>query len=180
MASERQIDANRRNEKKSTGPKTLLGKMKSSRHARRHGLARGCGAEQLRSKQLASEIERLFLEHRETVDTALISRLSAHLHEVRSNRSQLLKSILVAPMAWLVEQNFQSGSLRALCKSEAKALASLIVTRRLAPRALGRCQRDLRDDVWPQPREMRPTVPATERPRGTNMCNPPDGTAETV
>jgi hypothetical protein len=39
MASEKQIAANRANAKKSTGPKTATGKLKSSRNAYRHGLS---------------------------------------------------------------------------------------------------------------------------------------------
>jgi hypothetical protein len=39
MASERQIAANRANAQKSTGPKTLAGRLKSSRNAYRHGLS---------------------------------------------------------------------------------------------------------------------------------------------
>src|SRR3974377_2263601 len=39
MASEKQIAANRANAKKSTGPKTAAGKLKSSRNAFRHGLS---------------------------------------------------------------------------------------------------------------------------------------------
>jgi hypothetical protein len=39
MATEKQIAANRANAKRSTGPKTLAGKLKSSRNAYRHGLS---------------------------------------------------------------------------------------------------------------------------------------------
>jgi len=39
MASERQIAANRRNAKKSTGPRSKAGREASRRNARRHGLA---------------------------------------------------------------------------------------------------------------------------------------------
>jgi hypothetical protein len=39
MATERQIAANRANAQRSTGPKTAVGKMKSSRNAFRHGLS---------------------------------------------------------------------------------------------------------------------------------------------
>jgi hypothetical protein len=39
MASERQIAANRRNAKKSTGPRSADGKARSSRNALRHGLS---------------------------------------------------------------------------------------------------------------------------------------------
>ena len=39
MATDKQIAANRRNAQKSTGPRTLEGKAKSSRNALKHGLA---------------------------------------------------------------------------------------------------------------------------------------------
>jgi hypothetical protein len=39
MATEKQIAANRANARRSTGPKTLAGRMKSSRNAYRHGLS---------------------------------------------------------------------------------------------------------------------------------------------
>jgi hypothetical protein len=39
MATEKQIAANRANAKRSTGPKTAAGKMKSGRNAYRHGLS---------------------------------------------------------------------------------------------------------------------------------------------
>jgi hypothetical protein len=39
MATEKQIAANRANAQRSTGPKTLAGKLKSSRNAYRHGLS---------------------------------------------------------------------------------------------------------------------------------------------
>jgi len=39
MATEKQIAANRANAKRSTGPKTAAGKLKSSRNAYRHGLS---------------------------------------------------------------------------------------------------------------------------------------------
>src|SRR5437588_12950126 len=39
MSSERKIAANRRNARKSRGPRTLAGKVRASRNACRHGLA---------------------------------------------------------------------------------------------------------------------------------------------
>jgi hypothetical protein len=46
MASEKQIAASRANAKRSTGPKTAAGRLKSSRNAYRHGLL--CPARWLR------------------------------------------------------------------------------------------------------------------------------------
>ncbi|WGR73896.1 MULTISPECIES: hypothetical protein [unclassified Bradyrhizobium] len=40
MTSKRQIEANRANAKKSSGPRTAAGKARASRNARRHGLSR--------------------------------------------------------------------------------------------------------------------------------------------
>jgi hypothetical protein len=45
MASDKKIAANQMNGNKSTGPKTLTGKLKSSRNAWRHGLAAATDAE---------------------------------------------------------------------------------------------------------------------------------------
>ncbi|WP_368508497.1 hypothetical protein [Bradyrhizobium lupini] len=42
MTSIRQIEANRANAKRSTGPRTMPGKVRSSRNALRHGLATSC------------------------------------------------------------------------------------------------------------------------------------------
>jgi hypothetical protein len=45
MTSDRQIEANRRNAKLNTGPRTKQGKAASSRNALRHGLSRRDGGE---------------------------------------------------------------------------------------------------------------------------------------
>jgi hypothetical protein len=45
MASDKKVATNRMNGNKSTGPKTLSGKLKSSRNAWRHGLAAAADAE---------------------------------------------------------------------------------------------------------------------------------------
>jgi len=58
MASERQIEANRRNARSSTGPRSASGKKRSSKNAFRHGLSRPLfGAELTRELEtLAREI----------------------------------------------------------------------------------------------------------------------------
>jgi hypothetical protein len=55
MASERQIAANRRNARKSTGPRGWAGKSRASRNAYRHGLSVSVGA----SATLAPQLDKL-------------------------------------------------------------------------------------------------------------------------
>jgi hypothetical protein len=52
MASERQIAANRRNARKSTGPRSGAGRKRASRNAYRHGLSLGIGSIAAVEKQL--------------------------------------------------------------------------------------------------------------------------------
>src|SRR5262249_42103256 len=55
MESERQIAANRRNARKSTGPRSLAGKRRAGGNAYRHGLAAGIRA----SEGFADKVDRL-------------------------------------------------------------------------------------------------------------------------
>ena len=52
MATERQIAANRRNARRSTGPRTPAGKARSSRNARRHGLETPIAADPSAAKDI--------------------------------------------------------------------------------------------------------------------------------
>ena len=56
MASERQIEANRKNAKRSTGPKLRSGKAKSRRNALFHGLSRSTSDDDSDLRALASAI----------------------------------------------------------------------------------------------------------------------------
>jgi len=47
MTSQRKIDANKRNAKRSTGPRTEIGKLRASRNAVRHGLAAKFGTDEV-------------------------------------------------------------------------------------------------------------------------------------
>jgi hypothetical protein len=55
MSSDKKITANRINAKKSTGPRTLRGKLQSSRNAWRHGLAAATNAE----PTISAEVKRM-------------------------------------------------------------------------------------------------------------------------
>jgi len=55
MASDRKVAANRRNSRRSSGPRTVAGKLTVSRNALRHGLA----AVTIRDLGIAAEVDRL-------------------------------------------------------------------------------------------------------------------------
>lgn len=61
MASERQITANRQNARKSTGPKSIVGKKRAARNAYRHGLSispsvtQDCEAIETHARRIAGE-----------------------------------------------------------------------------------------------------------------------------
>jgi hypothetical protein len=67
MASQKQIEANRRNSRNSTGPRSASGKKRASRNAYRHGLSRPLfGTEHMRAvKALAS---RILSDHGKAID----------------------------------------------------------------------------------------------------------------
>ena len=67
MASERQIAANRRNARKSTGPRSSAGKRRASGNAYRHGLNLSVGA----SAPLAPQLEKLVRKIAGSTDDAI-------------------------------------------------------------------------------------------------------------
>jgi hypothetical protein len=80
MTTERQIEANRRNAQKSTGPRTPEGKAKSARNATRHGLLSACP---VLPQEDAEAYEQLRLNlHKELcpesqLETLLVNRIAA-------------------------------------------------------------------------------------------------------
>lgn len=85
MATEKQIKANRENAKRSTGPKTLAGRLKSSRNALRHGLSVPVSAEtspppsrfaELLALEGASQLQKLALVEFAQAQT-LLQRVAA-------------------------------------------------------------------------------------------------------
>jgi hypothetical protein len=59
MASERQIAANRRNARKSTGPRSGAGRKRASRNAYRHGLTLNIGSSAAFAKQLDKLVRKI-------------------------------------------------------------------------------------------------------------------------
>ena len=104
MTSERKMEANRQNSKRSTGPKTEIGKAKSSRNARQHGLSRlnfeddasaipaGCQTTAgLAQEQSSSEMDDLFLAN-------------VRLGRIRQARHEMLIALLESPSRKLAKR----------------------------------------------------------------------------
>jgi hypothetical protein len=74
MATERQIAANRRNSRKSTGPRSGAGKKRAGRNAYRHGLTLGVGSTAAFEKELDNLVRNIAGD---TEDAIMLERASA-------------------------------------------------------------------------------------------------------
>ena len=96
MASEKQIAANRANALRSTGPKTVAGKRKSSRNAYRHGLSRPVPCDSATSAKVDATA-RVLAGEQATEDrltsAADYMRAQLELHRIRSIRTERLARI---------------------------------------------------------------------------------------
>ena len=89
MATEKQIAANRANAKLSTGPKTTVGKMKSSRNAFRHGLSGSLPFNSAISAKVDSIVHALVGENaseEERGAAVVFARAQLELLRIRSTR----------------------------------------------------------------------------------------------
>jgi hypothetical protein len=96
MASEKQIAANRTNAKRSTGPKTLVGKMASSRNAYRHGLSGAMRLDPVTSAKVDAIAHVLASEQASEdrlASTADFARAQLELLRIRSTRTGLMEKI---------------------------------------------------------------------------------------
>ena len=98
MTSIRQIEANRANAKRSTGPKTAGGKARSSQNALRHGLARSASSDPAEIENFAAAIA-LGLGHQVTPASAMaLARSKLALLRIRSMRQDTLAALLARPI----------------------------------------------------------------------------------
>ena len=97
MATEKQIMANRRNAKRSTGPRTAAGKSISSRNAFRHGLSRALDSDETTTQAKAEAFARAIAgenpdnERREAAIEAATAQLE--IQRVRDVRNGILSTI---------------------------------------------------------------------------------------
>ena len=96
MATEKQIAANRANARLSTGPKTLAGKLKSSRNAYRHGLSAPMQPDPATSARIDA-IARALAGEQATSDRLMSAvdyvRAQFDLLRIRSTRAELMSKV---------------------------------------------------------------------------------------
>src|SRR5262249_35903780 len=99
MTSERKIAANRRNAQRSSGPRTVRGKLRVSRNALRHGLA----AATLRDVGIAAELDCLATaigcedaDAGQREQALIIAESELTLLRVRAVRTNIFEQMLVA------------------------------------------------------------------------------------
>jgi hypothetical protein len=96
MASEKQIAANRANAMRSTGPKTVAGRLKSSRNAFRHGLSGPARSDPMTLAKV-DDIAHVLAGEQATEDqltsVADFTRAQLELLRIRSTRTELMAKI---------------------------------------------------------------------------------------
>ena len=118
MATEKKIAANRSNAKQSTGPKTALGKIRSSSNALRHGLSRPIQKDMLTLAKI------------ETLANALAGQNDEQQHAVTFARSQLELNRVRIVRAGIFAGSLDSRTLRKLISLDRYELAARAKSRR--------------------------------------------------
>jgi hypothetical protein len=96
MATEKQIAANHANARKSTGPKTAAGKLKSSRNAYRHGLSSPLRLEPVTSAKAGAIVHALVggAPNEEKLTLAVeFAQAQLELQRIRSTRADLMTNV---------------------------------------------------------------------------------------
>jgi hypothetical protein len=120
MASEKQITANRENAKKSGGPKTTAGRLRSSRNAFRHGLSLPLRLDRARLKQLRAVTKMLVPDQAdERRVLAAVEVAQALLVEMQVGA---IRRTMLAELDPASASSDQIGRLAALDRYQARAL----------------------------------------------------------
>jgi hypothetical protein len=144
MTSEAKIAANRRNARRSTGPRTALAKARVRRNALRHGLATLVVGD----PAVASEVDRVVAaicgpqaDRFEREQALVIAEAQINLKRIRKERTQIIEqmSLVSSPQ----DPNARDPSLRGANRG-APNLARLLRLERYERRALSRRKRAVR------------------------------------
>jgi hypothetical protein len=99
MATEKQIAANRANAKRSTGPKTAAGRVKSSRNAYRHGLSLPLHldiATSAKAEVIARALAQDQADKEKQAAAAEVARAQLDLLRIRAARAEFMAEIDLA------------------------------------------------------------------------------------
>lgn len=104
MTSERKIETNRLNAKRSTGPKTKAGKDKSGRNASQHGLSRLKAEGDANSRPLVRAFGAGFAQQYKSSNMEDLVRTNLWLGRVRQTRHDMLVRFLECPSPKLAKR----------------------------------------------------------------------------
>jgi hypothetical protein len=110
IATERQIAANRRNARKSTGPGSRAGKRRASRNAYRHGLSYGVAAAAAFAKRIEALAQKIAGRGADAVTLEIARSLAGAAFELAQIRR--VKVALIARMSEFGEFEVQRISLK--------------------------------------------------------------------
>lgn len=145
MTSESKVAANRRNSRRSSGPRTVQGRIRVSRNALRHGLA----ASERLAPRLDAELDRLVTaiggEHCDAAQreqALIIAESELTLLRVRSIRTNIFEQMLIADSGNGVRSGWPPSSAQPIGKSHIEQLRRL---ERYERRAFSRRQRAIQE-----------------------------------
>ena len=119
MASEKQLRANRENAKRSSGPKTAAGRLKSSRNALRHGLSLPVAADPASSMTACQMAPMLVPEGAD--DIQVMAAVEVAQAQAQLLRVAVVRSKLVANLDFALANFKQVRRLAALDRYERQA-----------------------------------------------------------
>jgi hypothetical protein len=94
MATEKQIAANRANSKRSTGPKTKIGRLKSCRSALRRGLSCASPMNAIEVETIAQALATVGVNDERLITARELAQTELELVRIRRVRGQMLASLL--------------------------------------------------------------------------------------